>query len=152
ADVRVRIDAFVATDRQVGRQPRPRHRRLLGVAAGASLAAAAAIATFVSIGPSGVTPRVENAAAAIKKAATGSAASAERSGTATVQMTHEGQLWADKTVRWNGDDLEITDQSPGRASSGLPLLVVNGMMYGHDPQHEGWVRVGPVSSIDPGSG
>jgi hypothetical protein len=26
------------------------------------------------------------------------------------------------------------------------------MMYGHDPAHEGWVEVGPVSSIDPGSG
>jgi hypothetical protein len=151
ADMRVRIDALVATDREHSRQLRPR-RRLFGMAAGVALATAAAVAVFLSVSPSGGTPGVENAAAAIKKAATLSAASAEQSGTANVQMTHDGQLWADKTVRWNGDDVEITDQSPGGASSGLPLLVVNEVMYGHDPQHEGWVQVGPVSSIDPGSG
>ncbi len=26
------------------------------------------------------------------------------------------------------------------------------MLYGHDPHYEGWVKVGPVSSIEPGSG
>jgi hypothetical protein len=88
----------------------------------------------------------------MKKAATLTAASADQSGSATVRMTHDGQLWTHKVVRWHGDDLEITDESPGGSSSGLPLLVVNGMMYGHDPDHEGWVQVGPVSSIDPGSG
>jgi hypothetical protein len=29
---------------------------------------------------------------------------------------------------------------------------VNGILYGHDPGHEGWVELGPLSSIDPGSG
>jgi hypothetical protein len=151
ASVRLRIATADSTN-----EPRDwhlrSHRRLVGVTAGAAIAAAAAVAVFLTIGSSGVTPGVENAAAAITKAALLSAASAEQSGTATVHMTHHGRLWAHKTVRWNGDDVEITDESPGRPSSGLPLLVVNGMMYGHDPDHEGWVEIGPVSSIDPGSG
>jgi hypothetical protein len=152
AEVRSRIETAVADDRPSGRRLRPR-RRVLGVsAAGIALAAAAAVAAFLTVGSSRVTPGVENAAAAIKKAATLTATSADRSGSATVRMTHDGQLWAHKTVRWNGADLEIADESPGRPSSGLPLLVVDGTMYGHDPDHEGWVEVGPVSSIDPGSG
>jgi hypothetical protein len=55
-------------------------------------------------------------------------------------------------VRWNGGDAEITDDSPAGPSSGLPLLVVDGMMYGHDPCCEGWVELGSPSSIDRGSG
>jgi hypothetical protein len=55
-------------------------------------------------------------------------------------------------VRWNGNDVEISDDSPGRPRSAYPLLVVSGMMYGHDPDHRGWVELGPTSSIDPGSG
>jgi hypothetical protein len=151
AAVRLRIATAEPTGER--REPRLRpHHRLVGVTAGVALAAAAAVAVFLTVGSPGVTPGVEYAAAAIKKAAILTAASAEQSGTATVQMTHDGRLWAHKTVRWNGDDIEITDESPGGSSSGLPLLVVNGMMYGHDPDHEGWVQVGPVSSIDPGSG
>jgi hypothetical protein len=142
----------IATADSTGeRHVRP-HRRLLGLTAGLALATAAGVAIFLAVASPGVTPGVENAAAAIKKAAILTAASAEQSGTATVQMTHDGRVWTHKTVRWNGNNIEITDQSPGGSSSGLPLLVVNGMMYGHDPDHEGWVEVGPVSSIDPGSG
>jgi hypothetical protein len=151
AAVRLRIATAESTGERRERHLRP-HRRLVPLMAGVALAAVAAVAVFITVGSSGVTPGVENAAAAIKRAATLTAASAERSGTATVQMTHDGQLWTHKTVRWNGDDVEITDESPGGSSSGLPLLVVNGMMYSHDPDHEGWVQVGPVSSIDPGSG
>jgi hypothetical protein len=152
AELRARIETAATADQPHGRQLRPRHR-LVGVsAAGFALAAAASVAVFLTLGSSGVTPGVEDAAAAMKKAATLTAASADQSGSATVRMTHDGQLWTHKVVRWHGDDLEITDESPGGSSSGLPLLVVNGMMYGHDPDHEGWVQVGPVSSIDPGSG
>ena len=151
AQVRARINTALTTDQPHGRlHPR---RRVVGFsAAGIGLAAAAAVAVFLTVGSSGVTPGVENAAAAIKKAATLTSTSADQSGSATVRMTHDGQLWAEKTVRWNGNDLEVSDETPGRPSSGLPLLVVNGMMYGHDPCCEGWVQVGPVSSIDPGTG
>lgn len=149
--VRLRIATADSTNEPRQRHLRP-HRRLVGLTAGVALATAAGAAIFLTVGSSGVTPGVENAAAAIKKAALLTVASAEQSGTATVQMTHDGRVWTHKTVRWNGDNIEITDQSPGGSSSGLPLLVVNGMMYGHDLDHEGWVEVGPVSSIDPGSG
>jgi hypothetical protein len=152
AEVRLRIATAGMTDEPRARQLRPR-RRLVGVTAGLALAAAAAGAAFLTVGSSGVTPGVESAAAAVNKAASLTAASAEQSGTATVRMTHDGQLWTHKVVRWNGDDLEITDDSPGRAGrAGQGLLLVDGMMYGPAEDGSGWVELGPPSSIDPGSG
>ena len=130
------------------RHVRPRWRR--GVTA-AGVALAAAAAAFLTVGSSGVTPGVESAAAAIKKAATLTAASADQSGTANVRISHDGQLWAGKVIHWNGNDVELTDSTRLR-QSGYPLLVVDGIMYGHDPEQEGWIELGPTSSIDPGSG
>jgi hypothetical protein len=150
AEVRSRITTSRATEEPRLRHVRPR-RRLVGVTAGVALAAAGAVAVFLIVGSSGVTPGVESAAAAIKKAATLTAASADKSGTVNVRITHEGQLWAGKVIRWNGDDVELND-STRYPQSGYPLLVVNGMMYGHDPGLEGWVEIGPTSSIDPGTG
>jgi hypothetical protein len=132
------------------RHVRPR-RRLSVTAAGVALAAAAAVVAFLTVGSSGVTPGVEKAAAAIKKAATLTAASADKSGSVDVRITHDGQLWAGKVIRWNGDDVELNDSSRW-PQSGYPLLVVNGIMYGHGPDHEGWIELGPTSSIDAGSG
>src|SRR4029453_17639500 len=101
AEVRLRIAAAGVTDERRLRQVR-RGRRLLGLsAAGVALAAAAAVALFLTVASAGVTPGVRNAAAAIKKAATLTAASAEQSGTVDVRITHDGQLWAGKVVRWN---------------------------------------------------
>jgi hypothetical protein len=91
----------------------PRRRLVRTAAAGSALAVAAAVALFVTVGSPGSGRGIENAAAAIRKAATLTAASAEKSGTVTVRMTHGGEPWAHKTVRWNGDDVEITDNSPG---------------------------------------
>jgi len=156
AEVRLRIAADRATA-----EPRVRHigpgRLLVGFSAAAvALAAVAAVAGLVAVGSSGSTPGgtpgVESAAAAFKHAVTLSAVSAQQSGTVNVRMTHDGDLWASKVIDWNGGNVEISDHSPGGPSSGSPLLVVDGMLYGHDPQHEGWVKVGPVSSIEPGSG
>jgi hypothetical protein len=148
--VRARVDT-VATEPTVASHV-PRRWLVRTAAAGSAVAVAAAVALFVTVGSPGSGRGVENAAAAIRNAATLTAASAERSGTTSVRMTHNGELWAHKVVRWNGGDVEITDDSPGRPSSGLPLLVVNGMLYGHDPCCEGWVELGPVGSIDPGTG
>lgn len=151
AEVRSRI--ATATDGPADelrvRHVRPR-RRLIGVSAGVALAAAVAVVAFLTLGSSGVEPRVENAAAAIRKAVTLTAAPAEQSGTAEVRITHNGLIWAGKIIRWNGDDVELND-STGYPESGYPLLIVNGVMYGHDPDHEGWVEIGPTSSIDPGT-
>ena len=150
AEVRLRIAAAGARDEPRVGQVRPR-RRILGLSAAGLALAAAVVAVFVTFDSSSVTPGVENAAAAIKQAATLTAASAEQSGTVDVRITHGGQPWASKVIRWNGNDVEINDLGR-KPSSGSPLLVVNGLLYGHDPQHEGWVQLGPVSNIDPGSG
>jgi len=140
----------------VADEPRVRHvrrsRPLLGLsAAGAAVVAAAAVAVIVTVGSPTGPIGVESAAAAVQKAVTLSAASAEQSGTVNVRMTHDGQPWTSRVIHWNGDDIEITDTSAGGPSSGSPMLVVNGTLYGHDPNYDGWVEIGPVSSIDPGS-
>jgi hypothetical protein len=152
--VRRRIATATPTD-----HPRTRHvrarRPIIGIsAAGMAVAAAAAVAVavFVTVGTPGGKVGVQNAHAAIMQAMTVSAESAQQSGTVNVRITHDGELWAAKVIGWNGDNIEITDNSPGGASSGSPVLVVDGMLYGHDPHYQGWVEVGPVSSIDSGSG
>jgi hypothetical protein len=153
AEVRLRIPTAAVTDEAHLGQARPPHRLVGITAAGVALAAAAAVAAFLTAGSSGVTPGVENAAAAIKKAVTLTTASAKQSGTATIRMTHDGQLWAHKVVRWNGNDLDMRDESPGRAGgAGRELLVVDGMMYSPAENRSGWVEIGSPTSIDPGSG
>jgi hypothetical protein len=135
--------------------PAPRARRHVARVslAGASLVAAAAAVTALAVGSLGGGPGVENAVAAVQRAATVTAASAERSGTAVVRITHDGELWAEKTVRWHGDDVAIRDDGRQRPGSvGSELLVVGGTMYGVDPAGGGWVVLGSPDSIDPGSG
>lgn len=100
-----------------------------------------AVAVFVRVG----TPGAESASAAIERAATLTAASADRSGTAVVSITHDGARWAGTTIRWNGDDLDSSGDSPRRA-----LRVVDGMLYGIEDG--GWAEMGSVDSIDPDSG
>ncbi len=49
---------------------------------------------------------------------------------------------AAKTVHWNGDDLSVSE-SDTSASHRRDLLVVDWMMYGHDPEAPGeWVELG----------
>jgi hypothetical protein len=132
-----------------------RRRRLVGIsAAGASLAAAAAAVAFLTVASPGGGPGVENAVAAVKRAATLTAASAERSGTAVVRITHNGEVWAGRTIRWHGEDLSLSGGVPRRLGprAGSELLVVDGMMYGIDPGDGRWVVMGSPESIDPGSG
>ena len=135
---------------------RRRRQRVAGAFAVASLTAAAAAAALLGIGMpgggSGVVG-VERAEAAVRAAATSTASSAERSGSVTVRITHDGRSWAAKTVSWNGDDLSLVDLIPGRDGRvGGELRVVDGMMYAPDPAGRGWVEMGSPDSIDPGSG
>jgi hypothetical protein len=140
----------VATDTAA---PRPRRRLIHVSAAGASLAAAAAVALFLTVGSPDGGPGVENATAAVKKAATLTAASAERSGTAVVRITHNGELWAGSTIRWHGGDLVLKSDAPLRqGKAGSEMLLVDGMMYGHDEEDGAWVELGRPESIDPDSG
>jgi hypothetical protein len=130
-----------------------RKRRLVPLsAAGALLAAGAVVAALTFGSPSGG-PGVENAAAEVKKAASVTASSAEHSGTAVVRMTHNGQLWAGKTVRWNAADMSITEDTPGRGGRpGGELRVVDRMLYAPDLEGDGWVVLGRPENIDPDSG
>ena len=140
---RLRAELLTAT-------PQPR-RRLLPLSAMGALLAAGAVVAALTIGSPGGGPGVENAAAEVKKAASVTASSAEHSGTVVVRMTHNGELWAGKTVRWNAADMSITEDTPGRGGRpGGELRVVDRMLYAHEP--EGWVVLGRPESIDPDSG
>jgi hypothetical protein len=134
--------------------PRGRRSFVRISAAGISLAAAAAVAAFLFVGSPGGGPGVENAVAAVKKAAAVTAASAERSGTAVVRVTHDGELWAGTTIRWHGGDLSLSSDAPQRPRRpGSEMRLVDGMLYGVDPEVSGgWVVLGSPASIDPDSG
>ena len=128
-----------------------RHRGRMPLAA-AAVASAVAVGLVVVGGWPHGRPRLDDAVAAVKRAATLSAASAERSGTATVRVVHDGELWSGSTIRWNGDDLSVTANAPGRDGKvGSSMLVVDGTVYASDPRL-GWVAQGSPSNIDPDSG
>jgi hypothetical protein len=141
-----------------GRHPHPRRRLVRVGAVGASVAVAAAVAATLTVGSPVVAPDVANAAVAVKQPAAVTAAAAERSGTAVVRITHDGEVWAGTTVRWHGEDLAKEDMAaspdllrrPGKAGS--RFLLVDGTMYGVDPDDGGWVVLGSPDSIDPDSG
>jgi hypothetical protein len=120
------------------------------VGAGLLVAATVAIVVLTFWSPAG--PRTVSPAAAMERAVEVTAASAEASGTVLVEITRDGHLWAAKTVHWNGSDLSISDDHPLRSATG-ELLVIDGMMYGHDVEAPNqWVELGSPDSIDPGSG
>jgi hypothetical protein len=149
AATRDAVRARVAADPGVPEERLRRGGLVLAAAVAVTLTALAALAATLSSGPS----TVESATAAVKRAATVTAASAERSGVAVVRMTHDGELWAGRTIRWNSNDLALSDQTPGRGRKpGFELLVVDGMMYGIDPGDGRWVKMGSPDSIDPDSG
>jgi hypothetical protein len=128
-----------------------RGRPVRASAATVGLAAAAIGVIFLTVGSLGTGPSVENGRAAIRKAASMTAASAERSGTAVVRTTHNGRPWAGKTVRWNGADVSIVEDAGPQRASGGELRVVDGTLYGPDAGG-GWLDLGSPESIDPGSG
>jgi hypothetical protein len=134
------------------RGPRPARRLVRVSAAGACLAVAVAVTALTIGSPSGG-PGVEDASAAVKQAAIVTAASAERSGTAVVRITHDGEVWAAKTIRWHDGDLEVSRDAPRHSRrAGVEFLVVDGTLYGIDPVDGGWIDLGNPASIDPGSG
>jgi hypothetical protein len=47
----------------------------------------------------------------------------------------------------------VTQDAPARpGKAGSKLVVVDGTLYGIDPERGDWIRMGPTSSIDPDSG
>jgi hypothetical protein len=159
AGERVRAQTFATPEVAV------RRRRLRVPVAGVSLAVAGTVAAFFAFASSGG----ETATAAVERAAKVSAASAERSGTVVVRITHDGELWAGSTVRWNGSDLAVGRDAPSQpgaaqlretatgervadSKTGDHLRVVDGTLYGPDPGTGGWLILGSPKNIDPGSG
>jgi hypothetical protein len=143
----VRVQLGTRAVPQARTRPRRRLARLSVVLAACAAVVAAVVS--LSVGPSGA----PNAAAAVRKAASVSASSAERSGTAVVRLTHDGDLWAGTTIRWHGDDLSVASDAPSRlGKAGSKLLVVGGTLYGIEPEHGGWLAMGRPSNIDPDSG
>ena len=111
------------------------------------------MAVVLAVGLPGGGTGVANAAVAVRKAAAVTAAAAERSGTAVVQITQGGEFWAGNTVRWNDADLAVARIGRSRAGkTGSKLLVVDGTLYGSGPVGAGWVVLGDPENIDPDSG
>jgi hypothetical protein len=156
AETERRIYALVTATRagELGgrRSPQSRRRRTLVVRAGLVGAAAAAAAALVTIGSPGRGPAtVGDAVAAVERAATVTAASADLSGTAVVRITHNGEAWAGKTIRWHGQDLSVSSDDPQRRGpAGAEFLLVDGKLYAIEDGE--WVDIGRPESIDPGSG
>jgi hypothetical protein len=116
-------------------------------AAPAALVAGAAVIAYSTIGSSGV----QSANAAFEQAATLTADSAERSGTAVVRMTHDGAPWAGQTIQWNGADIAVRTDMPGRnGRPGSAVLVVDDVVYG--VMFGRWLEMGSPQNIDPDSG
>jgi hypothetical protein len=130
-----------------------RRRRPLGAAAvGAAVVVVAAAATaFLSVGSPGRGPGVEDAAAAVTQAATVTAAAADESGTVVVRITHGGELWSGRTIRWHDGDVEISREEAPTPRPGSKMLVVDGIVYGLDARGR-WINEGDQSHIDPDSG
>jgi hypothetical protein len=148
------VRARVATSTEVATHSRPRRRFIGASAAAAAAVAVAGVAAFLTIGSPGGGPGVENAVAAVERAATVSARSAEQSGTVDVRITQNGEIWAGKTVRWNGGDLTVSSDLTDRPRrSGAELVLVGGILYGVDPGVAGgWIEMGSPDAIDPDSG
>jgi hypothetical protein len=145
---RVYALATATQARELGGRRMPsqsRRRRTLALRAALVGAAAAAVAALVTIGSPGRGP------AAVERAATVTAASADLSGTAVVRITHDGEAWAGKTIRWHGQDLSVSSDDPQRRGrAGAELLLVDGKLYAIEDGE--WVDIGRPESIDPGSG
>jgi hypothetical protein len=124
---------------------------VLGGSLRRQLLAVVLVVAALAVGSPGGSPAV-SPAAAIEQAVTVSAQAAEDSGTVAIEMTQDGALWAARTVRWNGSDIEIANEDPGQVDRGS-LLVVDGTLYGPDPETaDGWINLGPPAGIDPDSG
>jgi hypothetical protein len=145
------VRAHIATAPAVtpSRPSRPRRRRVVGVSL-AGVSAAAVAAVIFTIASSGGGTVVQSAYAALKEAANVTADSAERSGTARLRITHDGEPWGSTTVRWGEGDVAITNEDRPKRPGAL-LLMVDGTIYGVDHRGE-WLDMGDQSHIDADSG
>jgi hypothetical protein len=134
-------------------RPTPANRARRVSAAGLAAVVVAAVVAILIVGSPRGGRGIEDAAAAVQNAATVTAEAARRSGTVVVRITDDGELWAGQTIRWHGRDLSLTTDSADREGRvGSQELVVDGILYGIDPEDGAWVNQGGVENIDPDSG
>lgn len=141
--VRAFDDAVAALEPRPAAREVP-HRRTLRVPAVAALAAVVVVG-LITAWPQAATNHT------LERAVLASTQAADESGTVSVHITRNGEVWASRTVRWHGEDLSLTNDVAlaGRGD----MLVVDGMMYAPDDESPGgWMELGPPESIDPGSG
>jgi hypothetical protein len=155
-------EAVEAVDRVVRAQlgtslealPRGRRSRHGLVRFSVALVACTAVAAVVvstSTGPSGP----PSAAAALSKAATLTAAAADKSGTAAVRLKNGDDLLAGATIRWHGNDLSVSsDPSAQLGEAGSKMLSVGGtyLVIGRLAAEWGWTAFGSPHVIDSGNG
>lgn len=123
-------DAAVPRQRDAHpRRPRPRVR-VAWVSLAAATAAGTAVAAFLATGaPGGGSPAVATSPAVVPatvtlvKAADVSGSLADQSGTAIVQIAHNGQSWAGSTIRWSDHDLSVS------RADGEEFRLVGGVFY-----------------------
>ena len=145
--VRARIAA--APPGATSRRRRVPGRRLVGISMACASAAAGA-AVIVALGSPGGGTSIGSAHAALASAAGVTASSAERSGTATVRITRDGEAWGSTTVRWGQGDVAIRREDRPEQAGAL-MLLVDGTVYGVEHRGE-WLDLGHPGNIDPDSG
>jgi hypothetical protein len=143
--------AMTETTDSHGRPSKPALWRWPAIGIPAVATVVAVVVTLIAVG-SPVGPLAVAPAEAMQQAVIASAEAAESSGTVELHITQDGDEWVAKTLRWNGTDLSIAGDDPSRVGRG-DLLVVDGVMYGPDPEVAGgWIEMGPPESVDPDSG
>ena len=146
------VRAQIATEVVDLPEPEPSRRRLvprgalLRVSVGGLALAGAGLVAFVIFGSSGGAG-VPDAGAAVRKAASLTAASAESSGTAVIRVKHNSELRSGSTIRWHDGNLAVSNDGPGPGRPGSAFLVVDGVLYTADADDDGWVVLGAPEKI-----
>jgi hypothetical protein len=118
-----------------------RRLRFAGVSAVAAAVALAAVLIGVL-----ATASPPNAYAAARKAVAATSAGALRSGTMTLVVTHRRSRWTLYTVRWNGQDIVMSNGQGHSIGSNRQLRVAGGSVYLQEADGH-WVRYTAKSSI-----
>ena len=118
-----------------------RRLRFAGVSAVAAAVALAAVLIGVL-----ATASPPNAYAAAREAVVATSAGALRSGTMTLVVTHGSSRWTLYTVRWNGQDIAMSNGQGHPIGSNRQLRVAGGSVYLQEADGR-WVRYTANSAI-----
>lgn len=117
-------------------------RRLIGLsAAGAALALAAVLVVLLLTAAS-----PESAYAEATKAVAATSADALDSGTMTLRVTHDSNVWMLNTTRWNGGNISLSE---GVGSGNRQLLLVGGEAYVLQDTNGRWMHFASDAVVGP---